>query len=59
MAVMAYDELIDEPGVSIVVMRSRPMTGWLDVVAERLATLDQLRFWVEVGVGFARTLPTK
>ena len=53
------DDLLDEPGTSVVVMRNRPMTGWLDVDSEHLATLDQLRFWVEVGIGFARTLPPK
>ena len=53
------DDLLDEPGTSVVVMRNRPMTGWLDVDSEHLATLDQLSFWVKVGIGFARTLPPK
>lgn len=53
------DELLDEPGTSIVVMRDRPMTGWLDVNADHLDSLDQLEFWVEVGVGVARALPAK
>lgn len=53
------DELLDEPGTSIVVMRNRPMNGWIDVDAEHLATPDQLRFWVEVGLDFARSLPPK
>lgn len=51
------DDLLDEPGATIVVMQNRPMTGWIEVDAEHLATLDQLRFWVDVGVEFARTLP--
>lgn len=53
------DDLLDEPGTSIVVMRNRPMTGWLDVDTDHLATLNQLRRWVDVGVEFARNLPAK
>lgn len=53
------DELLDEPGASIVEMRNRPMTGWVDVEREHLLTLDQLTFWVEVGLDFARALPPK
>ena len=32
-----FDELLDEPGTSMVVMRNRPMSGWLDVDANRVA----------------------
>lgn len=53
------DDLLDQPGASIVVMQDRPMTGWIEIKLEHLATIDRLRFWVEVGVGFARTLPAK
>ena len=53
------DELLDEPGTSIVVMRNRPMSGWLDVDANHLATPLQLETWLDVGVSFARTLPAK
>ena len=53
------DELLDAPGTSIVVMRNRPMTGWLDVDADHLLATARLRFWIEVGVAFARRLPAK
>ena len=52
-----FDELLDEPGTSMVVMRNRPMTGWLDVDADHLLATARLRFWIEVGVAFARRLP--
>ena len=54
-----FDELLDEPGTSMVVMRNRPMTGWLDVDADHLLATARLRFWIEVGVAFARRLPAK
>ena len=54
-----FDELLDEPGTSMVVMRNRPMTGWLDVDADHLLATARLRFWIEVGVAFACTLPAQ
>ena len=41
------------------VMRGREMPGWLRVDADDVKTSRQLAKWVDVGVGYARTLPTK
>ena len=46
-------------GASMVVMRGRPMPGWLRVSPAALGTDEQLRPWVERGTGYARTLPPK
>ena len=54
-----FDELLDEPGTSMVVMRNRPMPGWPDVDADHLPATARPRFWIEVGVAFARRLPAK
>lgn len=51
------DELLDEPGVAPMVMRGREMRGWLRV--ERNATSDDVSDWVDRGVTFARSLPSK
>jgi TfoX/Sxy family transcriptional regulator of competence genes len=51
--------LTAEPGVEVMVMRGRAMPGWLRVDAERVATREALRAWVDRGVGFARNLPEK
>jgi len=40
-------------------MRSRDMPGWLRVSADDLRTDDQLAPWVEIGTGYARSLPPK
>ena len=40
-------------------MRGRDMPGWLRVSADDLRTDDQLAPWVEIGTGYARSLPTK
>ena len=40
------------------VMKGRPMNGWLLVVADRLAD-DALARYVELGSDFARSLPAK
>jgi hypothetical protein len=41
------------------VMRGRPMPGWLGVDAESLREDEELAAWVERGIAFARSLPPK
>ena len=53
------DALVRKPGVETMVMRGRPMAGWLRVDAEAVRTKKQLAAWVERGVGYARSLPPK
>ena len=40
-------------------MRGRDMPGWLRVSADDLRTDDPLAPWVEIGTGYARSLPLK
>jgi hypothetical protein len=40
-------------------MRGRPLDGWLRVDIEGVRTKRQLASWVERGVAYARTLPSK
>jgi hypothetical protein len=40
-------------------MRGRDMPGWLRVSSDDLGTDDQLARWVEIGTGYARSLPPK
>jgi len=40
-------------------MRGRSMNGWLRVDPAGLATARQLKRWVGLGVGYARSLPPK
>jgi hypothetical protein len=53
------DELVATTSATIAVMQGREMAGWLRVAAEHLATLDDLSPWVELGVGYAHSLPPK
>jgi hypothetical protein len=53
------DELAETTGASVAIMRGRPMPGWLRVDADQLGTTARLRKWVDLGVGFARSLPAK
>jgi len=41
------------------VMRGREMDGWLRVDADDVRTKRQLTKWVDIGTGYARTLPAK
>lgn len=40
-------------------MRGKAMEGWLRVDPEAVATDDDLRRWVDVGVGYTKGLPPK
>lgn len=50
------EALLERPGVSEVVMRGRPMAGWVRVDRDRLETQEQVADWVERGVERVRHL---
>lgn len=52
-------ELVESGDAELVVMRGRPMRGWLRVAPEHLRTQKQLTRWVDLGVAYARSLPPK
>jgi TfoX/Sxy family transcriptional regulator of competence genes len=53
------DALVATTTARLVQMRGRDMPGWLRVSADDLRTDDQLASWVEIGTGYARSLPPK
>jgi exosome complex RNA-binding protein Rrp42 (RNase PH superfamily) len=52
------DELVVTTKATIAVMQGREMSGWLRVSPEDVATDDDLEYWVDLGVDYARSLPT-
>jgi TfoX N-terminal domain len=55
----ATETLVAEPHVTRFEMRGREMDGWLHVGPEAAAGEADLQRWVDVGVGYARSLPPK
>jgi TfoX/Sxy family transcriptional regulator of competence genes len=53
------DTLVASTSAQPVEMRGRSMNGWLRVDAHDLGTESQLAHWVELGTGYARSLPPK
>lgn len=53
------DELVSTSQATVMVMRGRPMAGWLRVDTTQLATEHDLAAWVERGISYARSLPPK
>ena len=53
------DVLLAKPHARPFEMRGRPMQGWLRVDADGVRTKRQLKPWVNRGVAYARTLPSK
>jgi TfoX/Sxy family transcriptional regulator of competence genes len=53
------DALVAEPGVSRMEMRGKAMDGWLRVSSDVVEDDDALARWVDRGLDFARSLPSK
>lgn len=53
------DQITAKTKATTMVMRGRPMVGWLRVEAADVRTKPQLRRWVELGSAYARSLPPK
>jgi hypothetical protein len=53
------DELVRAPNARRFEMRGREMDGWLRIDPAGLGTDAELARWVDIGVGYARSLPPK
>ena len=53
------EELVAGSAAEPMVMKGRPMTGWLRVSSEAVADDADLATWVGIGRDFVRTLPPK
>lgn len=53
------DKLVDTTAAEVMVMRGRPMTGWLRVPADAVTTKAELKKWVDRGAAYAGSLPAK
>ena len=51
--------LVAKTAAEVMVMRGRPMEGWLRVSAEHLENKQSLAAWVKRGTTYAKTLPAK
>ncbi len=55
----AHDETVVLPGARVFDLSSRPMKGWLVIGADGISSRDDLEAWIERGVRFAESLPSK
>jgi hypothetical protein len=55
----ASEDALAHEHTELIVMRGRPMAGWIYVAPEGVKTRRQLSAWVRRAVDFARTLPPK
>ena len=53
------DHLVASTSARPMVMRGRPMQGWLRVDTKHVGTKRELRKWVNRGTAYARSLPPK
>jgi TfoX/Sxy family transcriptional regulator of competence genes len=55
----AYDEYLAEEDAGVFDMSGKVMKGWVVISGEKLMTRENLKRWVDRGVGFCQTLPPK
>jgi TfoX/Sxy family transcriptional regulator of competence genes len=53
------DSLVASTDAYLMEMRGKQMRGWLRVDPDHVGTKRQLAKWVELGTGYARSLPAK
>jgi TfoX N-terminal domain len=53
------DALVASTDAYLMEMRGKQMRGWLRVDPQHVGTKQQLTKWVDVGTGYARSLPAK
>lgn len=53
------DRVLADPKAEPMVMRGRPMRGWIRVRSQDLLSDQELRHWIELGTGYASSLPPK
>lgn len=53
------EEFVAHEGASRMVMKSKPMDGWLHIEETHVDDDEQLQYWVRVGVDHASSLPSK
>jgi hypothetical protein len=52
-------DLVATTAASVAVMQGREMPGWLRVSADGIGTDEELSPWVELSIGYVRSLPPK
>ncbi|MGH3651184.1 MAG: TfoX/Sxy family protein [Acidimicrobiia bacterium] len=55
----AHDEAVARRGARTFDMGARSMRGWINVAPDGLRSEDELQAWVELGVAYAESLPSK
>jgi TfoX/Sxy family transcriptional regulator of competence genes len=55
----AGEKLVATTVAEPMVMKGRPMSGWVRVEADAVRTMRQLARWVGLGTAYARSLPPK
>ena len=53
------ESLLEKPHAAPMIMRGKPIKGWVRVAPEGLRTKRALKPWVDRGVRLARSLPPK
>ncbi|HEX4865437.1 MAG TPA: TfoX/Sxy family protein [Acidimicrobiales bacterium] len=53
------ESIVGKSHAETAVMRGRPMDGWLRVADDHVRTQRELSNWVNLGVGYAASLPAK
>ena len=54
-----YQDSLRKPGVDFFQPTGKPMAGWVTVAADGYNTDEETKYWLELALGFVKTLPAK
>jgi TfoX/Sxy family transcriptional regulator of competence genes len=54
-----YQAALDQPGADLFSLTGKPMAGWIMVRPDGHQTDQELKYWIELALGFVKTLPAK
>jgi len=54
-----YENALDKPGADLFKPTGKPIAGWITVSPDGQQTDEDLRHWIELALGFVKTLPAK
>jgi TfoX/Sxy family transcriptional regulator of competence genes len=54
-----YESALEHPDASEMDFTGRPMRGFVSVLEDGIADEDGLKYWIDLGLKYARSLPAK
>ncbi len=54
-----YEDALEQPHASEMDFTGRPMRGFVSIARDGISTDEDLKYWIDLGLKYARSLPPK